>query len=567
MNREGVRARPARWILRLAPPFLLGAFLRLQGLSTQILVEDEVHAVRSVVTQPWRRLYRFHGRDHCLPLSAWYRFLCDRGVELTEAVLRAPSVAAGLLALVLLPLLVARGASARVVTVYAWLLALSPALVYYSRIARPYALAVLLAAVAAAAFWRWYRGGGHRWAVLYVVAGGLALWFHLGYAGFLAAAPAFGVADRLWRHRSGRGADGGDADEPAGGRERSLASLVAVGCGLVAAVLLIVLPIFSSFRRIANNKRGAGEASFAAAADVLRLESGSASWVVTVLFWLVALAGLARLLRRRPRLALFGLALVVFQWIGILAVLRPFGIHQPLVLARYVLVALPVVFLWVALGLEGVGEAVSARLPGARRLSRWSVPAAAVALLAATSALAADPWLRLGPFAGVKASVDLTEARRVLPPEHRPAVYRLVAESPGEGAVVEAMTTTVSTHLDATIGLARFHRRPVVLASGQPWLADPRLAFRTLLPADPARLCRSDARFVVVHRHWLELESVADEARGARELRNTSTSRKASRLTRRIVRGMTRQCGQPYLASEERWVWDLALWRATAGAG
>src|SRR5690606_38179594 len=156
----------------------------------------------------------------------------------------------------------------------------------------------------------WYRGGGHRWAVVYVLAGGLALWLHLGFAPFLGAAVAYAVADRLVVARV-------EPRDEGRARARSLGALVAVGVAMTEALALIILPVFGSFRRIFLNKKGGAEASLEGAADVLLLQAGSAHPAVAALFWLAALAGFYLLLRRRPRFALFGLALVAAQWLAI----------------------------------------------------------------------------------------------------------------------------------------------------------------------------------------------------------------------------------------------------------
>ena len=490
-------------LLALLPPLLVGAFLRLKGLSVQVLVGDEIHAVRAVVHLPWRRIFRFDGRDHCIPLSALYRLLTDLGVELTETVMRSPSIAAGLLTLTLLPVWAARRPDLggwKTATVWAWLLAIGPGFVYYARIARPYALSVLLATLALAAFLHWYRGAGHRWAAVYVVLGGLALWFHLGFAPFVGSVLAWGLLDRIWDRTWGRPrlSRRGSAGAPEG--SRSVVSLVAVGCGLAAAVLLIIVPVWISFRRVFLNKRGAGELPGGVVADVLFLEAGSAHLAVAALFWLVALAGLVVLWRRHPRFALFGLVPVALQWLAIAVVVKPFGVHEPQVLARYVLVTMPIVTLWAAYGLVAGWRAVGSR-KGAL------VPAAVLAALLLAGPYVADPWLRLGPFAGTNAAVVVTEPPRVFPEERVPAVYRLMAATPGEGAVVEAVTTTVALHLDSIVSLARVHERPVIVAIDTPWIDDPRLALRTVLSTEPAGVCGADARFVVLHRNWLRLEA------------------------------------------------------------
>src|SRR6185295_6644154 len=100
----------------------------------------------------------------------------------------------------------------------AWLLAVSPMLVLYSRIARSYMPMLLLGGGAVAAFEAFWRTCRPRWAVAYAALAALAVWFHLG-AGPLVAAPlAFAAADAVLRP---------------GGREERLRRLAALaGAGL-----------------------------------------------------------------------------------------------------------------------------------------------------------------------------------------------------------------------------------------------------------------------------------------------------------------------------------------------
>jgi hypothetical protein len=543
-----------RWVLPLAPPLLVAAFLRLAGLSGQIVTGDEVHGLRAAINFPLRRIFSFRGLDHCMPLSAFFRLLGELGVELSESVIRAPSVVAGLLTVAVLPVLARRRGGARLAGIYAWLLALSPLLVYYSRIARPYAVAVLCASLAAAAFWRWYRGGGHRWAVAYVVAGGLCLWFHIGMAPFVGAALAYGVADRVaLRFR------GGDDSAPG----RSPGALTAVACGLAGALALIVVPTLSSFRRVLlGGKQGAGNVGSEEILHVLAMQGGSAHAPLLALFWLAALAGLGMLLARRPRFALFGLALVAAQWLAVAGVFRPIGLGREHVLARYVLVTLPVVALWAAHGLEAGWRAVEGRRgrPGARgrRALAALVPAAAILGLALGGPYAADPWLRLGPFAGTVPAVTFLEPPPGLHPERVPRVYRLLARDPGKDPVLEAIATFYSRHFDALIALGRVHRRPVVFAIELPWLADPRLDLRTVVPVEPRSVCESGARFLLVHRDPRYLDgAVSAWAAGAPPPR-ARRRRAPSPATLALTQGLKQVCGEPLFESPDRWVWDLA---------
>lgn len=85
-------------------------------------------------------------------------------------------------------------------------------------------------------------------------------------------------------------------------------------------------------------------------ADLLLLQAGTRSWVLAVLFWVLALAGLVLLLRKDLRLGLSTLA-VVFGYVAGVLIASPAGLDDPLVLSRWLLPVLPFVFLWVAMAI------------------------------------------------------------------------------------------------------------------------------------------------------------------------------------------------------------------------
>lgn len=84
--------------------------------------------------------------------------------------------------------------------------------------------------------------------------------------------------------------------------------------------------------------------------DVLRLQAGTRSWVLTGLFWVLALVGLGLFLRKNLRLGLYTLAAAAGYVAGVL-LLSPAGLDDPIVLNRWLLPVLPFVFLWVAMAI------------------------------------------------------------------------------------------------------------------------------------------------------------------------------------------------------------------------
>ncbi|HUP41834.1 MAG TPA: hypothetical protein VM599_01350, partial [Thermoanaerobaculia bacterium] len=206
------RIRPeAWWWLATAGAFAAGAALRLYRLQAQVLLGDELHAVRAALSIPLPEiLVAYRITDYCLPLAGLARFVLERGGTLSELDFRWPVTVSGLLLLGAAPLVARRISSPGAAFVYPWLLALSPGLVLYSRIARSYLPATLLAVAAAAAFFAWWRTGRGRYGAAYAVLGALATWFSLVVAPFVGSALAFGALAKLGNRRRARRRERGE---------------------------------------------------------------------------------------------------------------------------------------------------------------------------------------------------------------------------------------------------------------------------------------------------------------------------------------------------------------------
>jgi hypothetical protein len=532
-----------------------GAALRLYRLDAQVLLGDELHAVRAVVTTPLPEiLFRYGVTDHCLPLSGLARLLLERGVRLSESAFRAPVVIAGLLLLAALPLLARPVAARGAARVFPWLLALSPGLVLYGRIARSYTPAALLALGAAAAFLAWWRGRGAVWAVAYAVLGALAVYFHLVTAPFVAAPLAFGAVALLVGRRFLRGG------APADGRRRpGWGALVLVGLGLAAGLAAFLVPGWESLSEVLAGKRGGGEIGLDTLTGALHLLAGTGNAGVAPAFWLVAALGLVRLARRDLELALFGAFPVAVQ-AAALGVLSPYGLGNPVILARYLLVALPVVLLWVAHGVETPRPA-------------WTAVAATLLL---GSVLATGPFV--SPRFRTSSFVhhdDFLAFHRPLPslPEDRvPAFYRRLGEEAGEEAVLELPAYPEGPNRVLQLYQDR-HRREVVEATPVPALNDRRLAFRNRAVPLPAPMLASRARYLVVHRDP-EAEELAVELPAGVPLawsrRQENLSARFRTVSAALVARLTGSWGPPEVDDGTIVVWDLERVRRAAppdGAG
>lgn len=547
--------RLRRFLPWLLPAVLVGAVPRLWGLSRQIVSGDELHAVKSTVAWSLGKiLTTYRLADHCIPLTAYDELLVMAGVPLTEILLRLPAVLAGLATLVVLPSSVEPRLGRPTAVLFGWLVALSPGLIYYSRFARPYAPVVLLGFVAGVCFWRYWeeeaQGRGARWGVAYALAAAGAVWFHPGSAPYVAAPLVYGAVDLLFVSR-------GRAER------RGFGSLVWVG-GLLALLLATFLvPAHRSFLKVLSEKGGAELPDLATWATVLRLQSGTVWPWLSAAFWLIAPAGLACLVRRRPRLALFTGVQLACLLVG-LFVLRPDGVHIPVVLHRYLLIGLPVALLWVACALS---VAWSATLSGAGVGTR-AVGRAAVGLLllglVATHPYVLDPAFQLGPFAGMMGGGWFVRDLPEIPPAAVPRPYRVLAGEPGDGAVVEAASPTAFWRLTPHAALWRAHGRPVVLATTEEKFAHPGLGFRTLVPATPERMAATGARFVVVMRDSIWLDRILGKVRRGTPWERavastppTSPRRSSMRDARRVAASLQEAWGPPTIQGDGVLAWDL----------
>ena len=173
--REDIVACPGIFMLPAVPVLalilLLAAALRLPDLSARPMHADEAVLADKFGTLLEKGRYEYDPKNHhgpallYLTLPAAWLSGARRYTELTETTLRLAPALCGL-ALVALPLVLWRALTRRVALAAAFLTALSPALVYYSRYYIPETLLVCLSFAAIACGWRCVHGQRLAWALL-----------------------------------------------------------------------------------------------------------------------------------------------------------------------------------------------------------------------------------------------------------------------------------------------------------------------------------------------------------------------------------------------------------------
>lgn len=327
----------------LAAALAAGLFLRLYQIGAQIVADDEWHAVHALLSSSYPGVLSHFGvADHCIPLTFFYKVIAD-SIGLNEWLMRLPMLAFGIAALVVFPLLVRDQIGRPASEALAWLLAISPLHIYYSRYARPYAISQFLAFLCVIAFYNWCFRERDRWAVVYILCAVLAPYFHLTTAPIVFAPVLFGLFSKPARTR------------------RAIVKIISIGA-MVAAGWLLLLgpPLVVDFQSLASKAKGM-PATAETLVGVVQLFAGSQYlWVALIL--LAALVIGVQRLARTQRIFLIYLSVLVGVQVLAMLIIRPTAGHVPMVLARYLFVLLPLVLLLVAITLARADELISRRL-------------------------------------------------------------------------------------------------------------------------------------------------------------------------------------------------------------
>lgn len=529
--------RESRFLwLALAGSVFAGLGLRIWNLRGQVLGGDELHAVRAAVARTVPEILTTYSlSDHSLPLTALYRWLLGHGFTLSELTLRLPSLLCGALALVVLPYTFAGRVPRPALLLFAWLGAISPALVLYSRIARSYLPMVLCGFVAVMAFEAWWRTRSWKSGAVYVLFGALAVWLHLGAAPFVVAPFLFALGDLFTRR---------------GERWERMRGLAVLGTALALACSTFLLPARASLERLVAKKSVEQSVPLATVWDVLRLQAGTPSHTVAILFWIGALAGLVLLLRDRPRLGAFTLTVSAGHLLGML-ILSPQGLGHPLVLNRYLLPVLPFVLLWEA---HGLGRLWTRKAGGCTGLVAQRYATRFFLLLLFWTGPFLSPGYRDGSFMHHNDFVGFAHPRATLPDDLVPAVYRDLPRGP----VLEYPWPTVWDHGRVFYIYQRIHDRRVLVSAPLDLPRRPGIDFRNEVPPEPDAILASPARTLVVHLRlpWEE-DRVQTPGRPPSRRMRPNLRQDYRRAGERLAARLVEAWGPPDKADGFVRVWDL----------
>jgi uncharacterized membrane protein len=337
-----------RYGLMLGCIFVIGAYLRLHLLSSQILMDDEWHSIRAVTGKKFLEVLTAFDpvNNSSLPLNL-YNLALYHTVGWSEFSIRLSIMLAGLLSLVVLPLQIKQLLNARVSIVFACLLAISPFLVFYSRYDRPYGITVLLCFSALLFSHQWLSTGKFSYALGFFLAGLFAIYTNL--LSMMAVAAPFVVVIGcrvLYRLRPSSGS--------ACHINVSTKNLFQVAALFALLLLPYLWPVLWQSARL---PWAGGRLTLMSVLNAATLLSGTTHGVLPELFFMFLIAGFTLLDRDHRLLGAIFLA-TIFAYAGFLLFSRPLGLDAGAILLRYAIVVVPISFTAVAVAVDDLLKAM-----------------------------------------------------------------------------------------------------------------------------------------------------------------------------------------------------------------
>jgi hypothetical protein len=324
--------------------FFLGAFLRLYMLFEQIPLDDEWHGIDYAIGNSFSYLLtHFSGGATSIPMNLYRRFLLET-FGWSEFLLVLPSLSAGVLCLAVFPVFLKKIFNHRVTVIFCFLFAISPFLIFYSRVCRPYSMYVFFGFLSVLALYLWTTGGQRRYAVIYVVSGFLAVYFHF-FAAIAVAAPLGFIFFIKLVQRFIKPAKEGIRIVPG----LPMLTLAFVIIFLLSSVFLV--PALMQSPPPTNVR--ADRMTLKSLLGFACILSGTANKFMVVVFWALLVSGLYLLWRKMRFFAGF-IVSIVLLYLGAFVFYGPDSISKPIVISRYVIPVFPLFFIPAAVAIDSI---------------------------------------------------------------------------------------------------------------------------------------------------------------------------------------------------------------------
>ncbi len=348
------------YILTLGVIALVGTFLRVYLLTDQILIDDEWHGMMFTIRRSFASVWtHFSLGATSVPMNV-YRAILLRTVGWSEMLMRLPAIIPGILSLIIFPYYVAKIFNRRTTLFFSCLLAISPFIIFYSRVARPYSMFVFLAFIAIFSCYLWLISGKKKYLAHYLSAGIIATYFHLFAVIALFTPLLVGLAIKYaslkqWLIASNK-------------NETIVVSFKAlfISAGVAILILsLLILPGIINYiidhHSFVQSFVGEGHWGMHSVTNFLSMLSGTDNSALIILFVLFVISGFIILSKQSILLSMTCIALFILYFLA-LFISQPNSIHAAIVISRYSIILFPISFLLIAIALDSFSSHLSARL-------------------------------------------------------------------------------------------------------------------------------------------------------------------------------------------------------------
>jgi len=341
---------------------VFGVFFRFDQFFSQILIDDEWHAVHQLLySTPIKIFSSFGLADHSIPLTLFYWFEAEM-FGLSELLMRWPMMLSSLIVLTLFPIYVYKRSNLETTAVFTFLLAVSPMLVYYSRLARPYMITLLLIYLSHWLFIRFLNTERKPLiAFLYIICSSLAIWMHLVVAVIVIAPFILYGIKAIYQRNKG-----------------VIIKLVMLGIPTAIVTSALILPPLILSPKSLTHKIGVDTVNFETVSLVGFNWIGTSSTAVLLFCLLLMVLGIKTVWGRFEiaRSVLFGVILTTI----ILVLIKSSWIHIPTTFGRYLIAIIPIILLSMAFGSIYLSQYIK-KIHMLRRLSKTPIILLALLLL------------------------------------------------------------------------------------------------------------------------------------------------------------------------------------------
>lgn len=366
---------------------VLGVFLRVFLLGGQIPLDDEWHEIFASAVYPSSYLVAHAPFFSTSPPLNIYQSILLHTVGWSELRLVFPSIVPGILALVVFPALVLKAHGKRIALIFFGFLAISPFLIFYSRvIGRPYSMQVFLLVLSVYSGGFWLLSNRLKYLLTHIFCSVLAVYFHPGSVATVFVPLVAGGACLFFRKPLER---------------VSFVPKIQVS-GAALLLVMVLMAIFSGIVLLPTLAiaRGVMVANPLPTSETLRtvliLLFGTSQFSWTLVCLSFCLSGAVILFRRN--IFFWMISILIFMLNILLVYIGRFdSTHVALVFTRYIIMLLPVCFLWTAIGLDQfvvlLQRVFAGSFPMFRKVCMMAVVVLVIAPLVVTSPL----WVTYRP--------------------------------------------------------------------------------------------------------------------------------------------------------------------------